>query len=829
MRILVKLFIFVASLAGSIPAFAGPSIESVSPGVGQRGTEFTLELVGANFTDPAEVVLYQPGLTCMGVKRAKENGLSVRLKADATCPLGQHPFRLRTGQGLSELKILRVTPFRVMPEIEPNESPKQAMPVMQNVTVTGRLESGDSDCFEITLHKGERLAAEVEAVRLGEHLVDTVLNVFGPDHKLLAKADDTPLFRQDPFLTVVAPVDGKYVVQIQEAALEGDENSRYALHIGAFPRPAFAFPPGGPAGQTVAIRFHRDALGIIEQQIILPASAGSDFGLFPELAGIACPTAIPFRVSPFGNQLEAEPNDDFAAVSGPPVDLPVAFNGVLEKTGDIDRFWFRMTQGQVSQFEAYADRLGSQADTVISILDNAGELLVRNDDDGSHDSRLVYQATRTGEYQLLVTDKRGAGGANFLYRVEATAPQPRLTAFLPRPNRDSQERQTIVVPRGNRAMALLAVRRDGVNSSVRLETAGLPAGTVGSVANVPNDQFLTPVVFEAATDAPLGGSLAQVQVTGEAQGSAVSGTFQQVVDLVHGSADTLYQSATVDRLAVAVVEAAPFRMRLEEPKASLAQDGTLGLIVHIERAPEFDGAVDVTFPLLPPGVDGPAKMTIPGDQTSGVYLMHAFPKASVRSWPLCAEGRPAVAASRDAAMNAAPGTPNSVQGVARPRRGSRRKATNDFVVSSQLVTLNISKSPVSGLIGRVASEQGGTLKLVCSVERNAALPDSLVATMEGLPNRVIASPITISANDQRVEFSIQLEPTAPVGTFSSLVCRLTGIVEGQQVSYCIGRGGILKIEPAGALVTDSTGRPLSPLEILRQAREKAQAGVKASQ
>jgi hypothetical protein len=59
-----------------------------------------------------------------------------------------------------------------------------------------------------------------------------------------------------------------------------------------------------------------------------------------------------------------------------------------------------------------------------------------------------------------------------------------------------------------------------------------------------------------------------------------------------------------------------------------------------------------------------------------------------------------------------------------------------------------------------------------------------------------------------------------VGTFASLVCRLTGAIDGQEVSYCVGRGGVLKIEPAGALVTDETGRPLSPIEVLRRSRKQ---------
>jgi hypothetical protein len=36
----------------------------------------------------------------------------------------------------------------------------------------------------------------------------------------------------------------------------------------------------------------------------------------------------------------------------------------------------------------------------------------------------------------------------------------------------------------------------------------------------------------------------------------------------------------------------------------------------------------------------------------------------------------------------------------------------------------------------------------------------------------------------------------------------------------VGRPGVLKIEPAGGLVTDEAGRPLSPLEVLRRSRKQ---------
>ena len=788
---------------------AGPSVESVSPGIGQRGSEFSLKLVGAGLTDAQELLLYSSGITCLDLKAVNDNELSVRLRSSSDCRLGSYPFRVRTSGGISELRIFRVTPLPLVTAVEPNETPKQAMSISNNVTVAGVLEKGDVDCFQIKLRRGERLAAEVEAVRLGANLVDTVLTVFGPDGTRLANVDDTSLFAQDPCLTLIAPVDGMYVVRVQEANLEGDENSRYALHVGSFPRPTSVFPAGGSVGKQIDVRFDGDAAGPLVQRVTLPDSPQSDFGLFADHSGMTSPTPNPFRVSPFENVLEIEPNDDRQHDPIQVFELPIAFNGILTDPGDIDRFRFRLNAGQTFQFEAYADRIGSPADTVISVLQTDGTVLVSNDDYDSHDSRFVFRAPQTGEYLLQVTDQRGNGGPNFIYRIEATQLQPELISFLPRPDRLSQERQAISVPRGNRVLTFLAVQRQGVDSDVRLTPQGLPSGIAAFSATVPSDRFLVPVVVEAATDAPLNGGLVQILATGEAAGSTVTGDFRQVVDLVNASADRLYQAVTVDRLAIAVVEAAPFTIQLDPPKSPLVNDGTIELTVHVIRSNGFTDAIDVTFPFLPPWVDCPAKITIPGDKTSGVYILHAFPESNPRTWQVCAEGRAIAVTARGAA-------PIEIDSVPSPRRGRRGKARNDIAIATQLVDLIIAESPVTGTIGRVSGEQGSTLEVVCSIERHGPVPDRLEAVLEGLPNRVKAEPVKLEPNDSSVKFAITLDSTAPIGKFNSLVCRLTGMIDGQVISYCIGRGGVFNIEPPGGLVTDEDGRPLSPLEALRK-------------
>jgi hypothetical protein len=785
------------------PAFAGPSLESVDPGVGQRGTEFTLKIVGAGLSDAEEVLFYRPGVTCTEIKPASDNELHLKLAAAADCPLGSHGFRVRTRRGVSELRIFRVTPLPVVASREPNNDPASAQAVELGVTVAGVVESGDVDCYKVMLKAGENLSAEVEAVRMGNSLFDTVLTIRDPDGVVLNTVDDTPLFRQDPFVSIVAPKEGVYTIEVRETNNEGDENARYALHVGRFPRPAAVFPAGAPIGETTTVRFLGDAGGGFTQRV----SPTAGFELFAERDAQKTPTATPFRVSDFPNVMESGSGESAGAAR-----LPAAFNGIVSQPGQVDTFRFHANEGEKWQFELFASRIGSPLDAVMTIRDESGETLGRCDDYDSHDPRLVIVFPETGTYQLDVTDKRNDGGPLFVYRVEATQPKAALTAFLPRPNRLSQERQTINIPRGNRVVMFVAAKRKDVGGPLQVAVNRLPQGVVYTSSRLEPDHFWTPVVFEASADAPVAGRLSGLEVSGEWEGRSVYGPFQQVIDLVNGPADALYESYVVDQLAVAVTEPAPFMLRLDSPTAGLSRDGTIALQVHIDRAPDFTSAVEVTFPFLPPWVDGPDTLTIPEGKSSAVYVARAWQEAVPRTWPICAEAKPGLTPSLTADM---------IASIERPTRGRRsRTAAMDVRVASRLVELNIIPAPVTGSMPSIAGEQGQTVVARCEVNIQGEVPESMIATLEGVPNRVSVEPVSISRDQRVVEFAVKLGSDAPVGEFPSLLCRLSGKLKTQDVSFVVGRGCVLEIKPPGTLVTDSTGRPLTRLEVLRREKER---------
>lgn len=770
-------------LAVAFPASAAPPVvESVVPGIGQRGTEFTVALAGGKLTDPSAVLFYRTGLTCTKLTAKSEGEVIATVQATADCPLGEHAFRLATKGGASELRTLSVTPFPVVLETDAeNNAPKAAQPVKLNVTVAGHIDIGDVDCYAVTLAKGQRLSAEIEAIRLGSPL-DAVLTIYGPDGKAIVEVDDSPLFRQDPVASIVAPSYGVYVVAVRDTAYGGGEAERYALHVGTFPRPLAVFPAGGPIGVETKVKLFGGPTGDREVTV-KPTDA--NFAFFPTDVDGTAPTANPFRASPFPNMLEG---DTTTAA------CPVAFNGIISKSGEIDEFKFQAKAGEQLEATAYAFRIGSPLDTVVTVLDSEGHAVASNDDDETHDSRVRFTAPRDGTYTVRVQDKRKQGGPLFIYRIEVTKPVAALKLFLATPGRKSQDRGTVIVPKGNRVAAFLAVRRDGATGPVTVRPGDLPAGvTLAGPAVIAADEYLLPVIFDASGTAEVGSKL--VELTGTA--GSVTGGFTQTATLVAGPGDLSLHDVAVAKLAVVVVEAAPFRVSLVAPKAALATDGSLDVTVKLHRDAEFEDAVEVAFPFLPPGVEVPATVAIPGGQSEVTVSLVAKRKADLGDWPVFVEAKAAPAAAGGMG------------------RRSRRSSASAPPVASQVIALRVSEPPVAGSIAAAIGEQGKSVAVKLTVTAGS-LPAGFTATLAGLPPRAAAKPVSIAPEAKSIEFTLTIDPTTPLGEHPSLVCELAGTVGGQNLIYRAGRPGTLTVFPSGAVVTDKDGKPLSRLDALRQ-------------
>lgn len=784
---------------------APPSIERVTPAVGQRGTTFQLTVIGAGLARTQEVLLYRDALQCTSVNVVSDNELKLSVTAAPDCLPGECAFRIRSPEGLSPLLTFLITTLPVVAEREDNNAFESAQSIELNSTVTGVIEETDSDYFRVTLKQGQRLSAEAEAMRAGGSMFDAVLNLYGPDGEWIVSADDSALTRQDPYFSFIAPTAGDYVIQIHETSFEGDEDSRYALHLGSFLRPDLVWPPGGMAGTTQDVAWISAGTTLATETLTPPSGAAETILLYPACQDCSSPVGVPFRSCPFPNVIEPVNTDSGSRPQ--PSQLPVAVNGILSTSQETDSFRFVVAAGQKLRAEVFARQLGSPIDSLLEIRDSSGRLVAASDDAESPDSRVDFVAARDDVLEVRISDKRGNAGPTHFYRVELTEQQPAVLAFIARPDRKSQDRQAIAVPRGNRVLTFLSVQRRGFEGDVHLTPGALPPGLTLTPMSVPADRFWVPVLMEANENAPLQGGLVPLEVFAALDSGTVTGHFEQVVDLIAASADQLFHQFRTDRLATAVIEAVPYRVTLEPPVTPLAPNGTLDILVRVERSEGFSGPLDITFPFLPPWVDGPDRLRIPENADSGLYTIHAWPAAEPRTWSLCAEASPALPVT-----NSSPSDSNN-----RTDRAKRNSlAINRIAVASNLVQLTIAPSPASGLAKTIVTEQGKTAAVQYEVALAHSLPGTLTATLEGLPNRVQAEPVQISSTEKQFRFDLTVDSTAPIGLFSGLCVRLTGQVAGRSVSWIVGADSQLTIEPPGGLVTDETGRPLSRLEVLRR-------------
>ncbi len=758
-----QLLAFLLPLVWLLPArAAAPSLGSVLPRGGQRGTEAVLSLNGARLTDAKEVLFYSPGFSVSKLQVVNDNQVKATVKIAAGCRLGEHALRVRTATGISELRTFWVGALPVVEEKEPNSDFAAPQPIPLNVTVHGVIDYEDVDYFVFEAKKGQRVTAEIEGLRLGVTLFDPYVAILDLKRFELAASDDTPLLGQDASASVVIPADGKYVVQVRDSAYGGNGACYYRLHVGTFPRPLALLPAGGKLGEEVEVRFLGDAAGEIRRKVKLPAAPQETFGLFAEDAGGIAPSANPFRLSEFGNVIEVEPNDTHQTATPVP-ELPIALNGIISKPGDVDHFRFKAKKGQTFDVHCYARRLGSPLDSVMTISVFGGGAIAANDDAFGPDSYLRFTAPADQEYVLGITDHLGQGGPTYFYRVEFTPVKPRLTLGIPKVALYSQERQTISVPRGNRYAALVSARRADFGGELVVGAADLPQGVKLTTENMAAFLDVVPVLFEADASAPVAGKLVNLVGKHADPKQAIQGGFQQDVELVTGPpGQSVYWRPVVDRAAVAVTEEVPFKISIVEPKVPLVQNGSMSLKVVAERKTGYTAPITVQMLYNPPGVGSASSATIPAGQSEAYLAMNAAGNAPVRKWKIVVLGTAPV-------------------------------GNGPVWVSSQLATLEIAPPLVGFAMERAACEQGKGTEIFCKIQHNKPFAGTAKVRLLGLPNKVTAPEMAFTKDTKEVAFKVAVDKTSPPGQHNNVFCQVVIVENGEPIVHNVG-GTQLRID-----------------------------------
>lgn len=775
-------------------AASEPLLRVITPRGVQRGAQHTLRFSGARIGGAVEVFLYQPGVTVDEIRRVDDNQVDVVVTVAADCTIGEHLAQIRTPRGISDYRSFYVGLFPPLAEVEPNNGQDQAQLVPMNVTAEGVVTSEDVDAWAVDLKANQKLAVEIEALRLG-FLFDPSISVLDERRFEVAGSDDSPLFRQDGTLSFLAPADGRYTILVRESSYGGNDQCHYRMHIGDFPRPTAVLPAGGPPGGEIAVRFVGDPSGEFTQNVPVESGRGGNSTVVVrDGGGREAPSRFPFRSIDLPNFLEQEQLVDWPAEKA--VALPVALNGILAEPGQHDWYLVSAKKGEVWEFEAYAQRLGSGCDPVLNVFKADRTHLAGNDDSRGADAWQRFEVPEDGNYYLRVMDHLQRGQADFFYRVEISRVVPRLSVSIPRIDRYSQSLQSIAVPAGNRFATVLNVNRADFGGVVEVLADSLPPGiTMDARPTVGNFNVL-PVVFSAAPEAAACGALVDLKARLVGENRTIEGRFSNFADFVNGEPNNaVYYGATVDRLAMAVTQPAPFRISIRSPSAPLVRDGSCNLHVTLERDEGFTGPVHLRFPFRPPGVGTNYQITIPEGQNSIDYTLNANGNAQIGQWPVFVVGF------------------SPVEG-------------GNLWVSSGMAELNVAEPFVKITAGRSSSEQGKPAQVLCTLEQVSPFDGEASVQLLGLPPGCTAEAKTITRETTELVFDVVTTGDSPVGNHKSLFCQVTHVLAEDSAVAVTGRTELQITAPVVVAAAPATPppaaepaapaqKPLSRLEKLR--------------
>jgi hypothetical protein len=755
---------FLSALALQTFAVA-PRLAYISPVCAQRGTNLSLRFGGERLEDTREIVVYEPGIEITKLDSASNKVVLAHAKIAPDCAIGEHHLRLRTDTGFSELLTFQVTPYPVLAEVEPNGDRAKPQNIPLNVTITGAITNEDTDCFMFEAAKGQLVSAEVQAMRLGRAAFDARLALYASDGSLMADVDDTWLGQQDPYLSFVAPSNGQYVLQLREVTYGGADNFRYCLHVGTFARPDVVYPMGGPAGETVEFTFISAASGSFTQSVKLPSTPETQFGLFPQHENQISPTPNWIRVSPFSNLLAGTNSHDRQHATQANQAPPIALNGIIPQKSGEDWFSFPAEKDVALEVNGFSRKLHSPVDTVVEIYDSAGKQIAANDDNGGADSSLKFTPSASTNYFVRVRDTLGQGGPDFVYRVEVTPATASLGIKIPEVARnDTQSRQFIAVPRGNRFATLISAKRANFSSDLDFSIKDLPEGMTLAADPMPKGVDSMALVFEAAASAPIAGKLVTLSARGSNSMSQVNGEFHHDVELVQGPNNTFFYGTGVDKLAVSVTKEAPFKIKIVEPKVPIVQAGSMRLEIQAERSTNFNEPIELQMVWNPPGLSSQSEATMPKGETNITYQLNATGQAETRTWKI------------------------AVLAHAKVEEGL-------LYVSSQLAPLEVSSPFLSGKMETAWVNPGKPGKLTVSLQQNKPFEGKAKVKLVGLPDKVSAPDKEITKDDQEIVFDLTVDATCPAGSYKNLFCSAEIIKDGQVIQHNIAQGGILRIVP----------------------------------
>lgn len=378
-----------AELHPTGPRTTPPTLNSVAPQGIARGTTAELTLEGLNLARASAIYFSRPGITGH-ILRVKElpdlpdirlgsngtpstvdvgplpprNQVTVEVEIAPDTEIGPVSFRLLTPLGTSPEGRFLVEPYYgEAPDREPNDTPDEAFETFLPAILTGAISRpGDLDFYKIQVAAGQELSFYNGAMLTGSSL-QPVVTILDSDLHELAVYGQHGGPEQVMFAHRFAKA-GTYYIRVADYQESGRAGNTYRIIVGEFPLALGAYPLGlrqnsagelAVRGAHLASKLKLDAKPTADSEDTLTLRPESSFN--------------PLRIA-LGREPEIESQ-------GGPITVPVTINGRIAKPGAENRYRFTAHKGDQLILEVNAQRLGSNLDSYLEVLDSKGDPIER--------------------------------------------------------------------------------------------------------------------------------------------------------------------------------------------------------------------------------------------------------------------------------------------------------------------------------------------------------------------------------------------------------------------------------------------------------------------
>ena len=470
-------------------------------GVWLRSDGLSARIKSVEVVEP-EAAQYRKEETDSPGEKTEENlpvyQIAIQIEVDRSVPVGTHPLRLVSPQGLSNGVSFRVVDGSVVRETQAShQTARQAQPVPLPMTVCGKISApGEVDFYSLDAVAGQRIGFEmVQAEGFEPRLVlyQPTGSWFDPDRPTRLLFDEqrsTDIIPIEPRMTFSVPQEGRYTLGVSSLFGNGSPDASYQLRI-SLGQASWA-SERGPGREPSTWRersftrkLESDWMATLRSRTVETAENPSSTGHpesedTPEGAARASFEVIPHSAP------ESEPNGSVQEALQ--ITVPAIVEGCIERPADIDNFRFRVGAGESLVFEVetpaarpphFNPRLGIVDALNQELFSNVHRRIYLYNNQAEHhvyfkrvEPKVIYTFDAGGDYVLQVRDITSRyGNRDYVYKVMV---RPRI-AHVGEVGLDESDCINLIPGRA-RKLTISTSHEEGFKGDVSFAITGLPAG-----------------------------------------------------------------------------------------------------------------------------------------------------------------------------------------------------------------------------------------------------------------------------------------------------------------------------------------------------------------